>query len=76
MQECEASEMREHMKEILLLGTYIKRSANLYFLSQEYEKLPQQELRLTIDELVRAMILRSRMWCGLFNHKTDSIQRG
>ena len=43
------------MKEILLLGTYIKRSANLYFLSQEYEKLPQQELRLTIDELVRAM---------------------
>ena len=47
--------MREHMKEILLLGNYIKRSANLYFLSQEYEKLPQQELRLTIDELVRAM---------------------
>lgn len=47
--------MREHMKEILLFGTYIKRSANLYFLSQEYEKLPQQELRLTIDELVRAM---------------------
>lgn len=47
--------MREHMKEILLRGTYIKRSANLYFLSQEYEKLPQQELRLTIDELVRAM---------------------
>lgn len=47
--------MREHMKEILLLGTYIKRSANLYFLSQEYKKLPQQELRLTIDELVRAM---------------------
>ena len=47
--------MREHMKEILLLGTYIKRSANLYFLSQEYEKLPQQELRLTIDDLVRAM---------------------
>ena len=47
--------MREHMKEILLLGTYIKRSANLYFLSQEYEKLPQQELRLTIDELVRAL---------------------
>ena len=43
--------MREHMKEILLLGTYIKRSANLYFLSQEYEKLPQQELRLTIDEV-------------------------
>ena len=43
------------MKEVLLLGTYIKRSANLYFLSQEYEKLPQQELRLTIDELVRAM---------------------
>lgn len=47
--------MREHMKEILLFGTYIKRSANLYFMSQEYEKLPQQELRLTIDELVRAM---------------------
>ena len=47
--------MQACMKEILLLGTYIKRSANLYFLSQEYEKLPQQELRLTIDELVRAM---------------------
>ena len=47
--------MQACMKEILLLGTYIKRSANLYFLSQEYEKLPKQELRLTIDELVRAM---------------------
>ena len=47
--------MQACMKEILLLGTYIKRSANLYFLSQEYEKLPQQELRLTIEELIRAM---------------------
>lgn len=43
------------MKEIMLIGTYIKRSANLYFLGQEYEFLPQQEIRLTFDEAVRAL---------------------
>ena len=48
-------ETRKFLKEILLIGTYIKRSANLYFLSEEYEILPQQELRLTVDEAVRAM---------------------
>ena len=47
--------MRILLKRILLLGTYIKRSANLYFLSSEYERLPQQEVRLTIDEAVRAL---------------------
>lgn len=46
-------ETRKFLKEILLIGTYIKRSANLYFLSEEYEILPQQELRLTVDEAVR-----------------------
>lgn len=64
--------MREHMKEILLLGTYIKRSANLYFLSQEYEKLPQQELRLTIDELVRA-INSCEVECGVVYLTTKPI---
>ena len=48
-------ETRKFLKEILLIGTYIKRRANLYFLSEEYEILPQQELRLTVDEAVRAM---------------------
>lgn len=48
-------EMRGIMKRILLLGTYIKRSANLYFLSREYDLLPQQEIRLTVDEAVRAV---------------------
>lgn len=43
------------MKRILLLGTYIKRSVNLRFLCREYELLPQQEIRLTVDEAVRAM---------------------
>ena len=48
-------ETRRLLKRILLLGTYIKRSANLYFLSREYDRLPQQELRLTVDEAVRAL---------------------
>lgn len=53
---CERSgpaERRSLLKKVLLLGTYIKRSANLYFLSSEYQWLPQQELRLTVDEAVR-----------------------
>ena len=47
--------MQNLLKRILLLGTYIKRGANLYFLGMEYELLPQQELRLTVDEAVRVM---------------------
>ena len=56
--QCEGAdptETRDCLKRILLLGTYIKRSANLYFLSSEYQRLPQQELRLTVDEAVRAL---------------------
>ena len=55
---CERSgpaERRSLLKKVLLLGTYIKRSANLYFLSSEYQWLPQQELRLTVDEAVRTL---------------------
>ena len=48
------AERRSLLKRVLL-GTYIKRSANLYFLSSEYQRLPQQELRLTVDEAVRAL---------------------
>lgn len=58
LKQCEGAEPAETqslLKRILLLGTYIKRSANLYFLSQEYELLPQQELRLTVDEAVRVI---------------------
>ena len=53
--DADPAETRNLLKRILLLGTYIKRSANLYFLSSEYERLPQQEVRLTIDEAVRAL---------------------
>ena len=58
LKECEYAEVAETqklLKKILLLGTYIKRSANLYFLSLEYEFLPQQDIRLTVDEAVRVM---------------------
>ena len=58
LKQCEGAEPVETqslLKRILLLGTYIKRDANLYFLSLEYELLPQQELRLTVDEAVRVM---------------------
>lgn len=53
--DADADELRTYMKEIMLIGTYIKRSANLYFLGKEYEMLPQQEIRLTFDEAVRAL---------------------
>ena len=39
--QCEKSEpakRRSLLKKVLLLGTYIKRSANLYFLSSEYQR--------------------------------------
>ena len=58
LKQCEGAEPAETqslLKRILLLGTYIKRAANLYFLGMEYELLPQQELRLTVDEAVRVM---------------------
>ena len=48
-------EIRQNLKKIALLGTYIKRSANLHFLSREHKLLPQQEIRLTVDEAVRAL---------------------
>ena len=54
-ENAEPAEVQNLLKRILLLGTYIKRGANLYFLSLEYELLPQQELRLTVDEAVRVM---------------------
>ena len=58
LKQCEdtgPAEVQNLLKRILLLGTYIKRAANLYFLGMEYELLPQQELRLTVDEAVRVM---------------------
>ncbi len=58
LEQCENTETDEvHniLKRILLLGTYIKRSANLYFLSLEHELLSQQDIRLTVDEAVRVM---------------------
>lgn len=51
----ETDEVHNILKRILLLGTYIKRSANLYFLSLEHEQLSQQDIRLTVDEAVRVM---------------------
>ena len=54
-EKADPTERRSLLKRVLLLGTYIKRSANLYFLSSEYQRLPQQELRLTVDEAVRAL---------------------
>ena len=54
-ERADPAERRRLLKRVLLLGTYIKRSANLYFLSSEYQHLPQQELRLTVDEAVRAL---------------------
>lgn len=51
----ETDEVHNILKRILLLGTYIKRSANLYFLSLEHELLSQQDIRLTVDEAVGVM---------------------
>lgn len=58
LKQCEntgTDEVHNILKRILLLGTYIKRSANLYFLSLEHELLSQQDIRLTVDEAVRVM---------------------
>ncbi|HCX44385.1 MAG TPA: hypothetical protein DHN18_07070 [Oscillibacter sp.] len=72
LQQCRGAEPEEiqgALKRILLLGTYIKRSANLFFLGQEYELLPQQELRLTIDEAVRVMTVCGTE-CSVVYHTT------
>lgn len=73
---CERSgpaERRSLLKKVLLLGTYIKRSANLYFLSSEYQWLPQQELRLTVDEAVRALTACGTE-CGVIYRTTEPIR--
>ena len=72
LRQCEGAapeEIQSALKRILLLGTYMKRSANLYFLSQEYELLPQQELRLTIDEAVRVITVCGTE-CSVVYHTT------
>ena len=68
-----SDEIRTYMKEIMLIGTYIKRSANLYFLGQEYEFLPQQEIRLTFDEAVRALNTCG-MECGVAYQMTRPMR--
>ena len=76
LRQCEGAapeEIRSTLKRILLLGTYIKRSANLYFLSQEYELLPQQELRLTIDEAVRVITVCGTE-CSVVYHTTGPMR--
>ena len=76
LRQCEGAapeEIQSALKRILLLGTYIKRSANLYFLSQEYELLPQQELRLTIDEAVRVINVCGTE-CSVVYHTTGPMR--
>ena len=73
---CERSgpaERRSLLKKVLLLGTYIKRSANLYFLISEYQWLPQQELRLTVDEAVRALTACGTE-CGVIYRTTGPMR--
>lgn len=76
LRQCQGAapeEIQSVLKKILLLGTYIKRSANLYFLSQEYELLPQQELRLTIDEAVRVINVCGTE-CSVVYHTTGPMR--
>ena len=76
LRQCEGGapeEIQSALKRILLLGTYIKRSANLYFLSQEYELLPQQELRLTVDEAVRVITVCGTE-CSVVYHTTGLMR--
>ena len=68
-----SAERRSLLKKVLLLGTYIKRSANLYFLSSEYRWLPQQELRLTVDEAVRALTACGTE-CGVIYRTTEPMR--
>ena len=73
---CESAgpaERRSLLEKVLLLGTYIKRSANLYFLSSEYRWLPQQELRLTVDEAVRALTACGTE-CGVIYRTTEPMR--
>lgn len=75
LKQCEGAEpveIQNLLKRILLLGTYIKRGANLYFLSLEYEFLPQQELRLTVDEAVEAMTVCGTE-CSVVYHTTKPM---
>ena len=75
LKQCEGAEPAETqslLKRILLLGTYIKRDANLYFLSLEYELLPQQELRLTVDEAVRVITVCGTE-CSVAYHTTKPM---
>lgn len=75
LKQCEGAEpveIQNLLKKILLLGTYIKRGANLYFLSLEYEFLPQQELRLTVDEAVGAMTVCGTE-CSVVYHTTKPM---
>ena len=75
LKQCEGAEpveIQNLMKRILLLGTYIKRSANLYFLSLEYDFLPQQELRLTVDEAVRVLTVCGTE-CSVVYHTTKPM---
>ena len=75
LKQCEGAEpveIQNLLKRILLLGTYIKRGANLYFLSLEYELLPQQELRLTVDEAVEAMTVCGTE-CSVVYHTTKPM---
>lgn len=75
LKQCEGAEpveIQNLLKRILLLGTYIKRGANLYFLSLEYEFLPQQELRLTVDEAVGTMTVCGTE-CSVVYHTTKPM---
>lgn len=75
LKQCEGAEpveIQNLLKRILLLGTYIKRGANLYFLSLEYEFLPQQELRMTVDEAVGAMTVCGTE-CSVVYHTTKPM---
>lgn len=75
LKQCEGAEpveIQNLLKRILLLGTYIKRGANLYFLSLEYEFLPQQELRLMVDEAVGAMTVCGTE-CSVVYHTTKPM---
>ena len=72
-ESADPAERRSLLKKVLLLGTYIKRSANLYFLGSEYQRLPQQELRLTVDEAVRALTACGTE-CGVIYRTTEPMR--
>lgn len=72
-ESADPAERRSLLKKVLLLGTYIKRSANLYFLSSEYQWLPQQELRLTVDEAVRTLTACGTE-CGVIYRTTEPMR--